>query len=538
MIKFKKLFIISLAKFFKANLQSPNLLIFNLLIFNLLIFQSPNLFAQVKENKNGYNILYFENGKKSSEGTFENGKPNGYWKTYYENEVLKSEGNRVNFELSGEWKFYKEDGSLKLIITYENGKKNGLRKTFYTEYYTEENFVNDIKQGFSKTLDYKNKVLKQAFFIDGSEDGIAKEYDTTGLVIVISEYKSGFLINEQYINRKDFNNKKQGVWKWFNSSGNVIKEAVYKNDLLNGYYKEFDDNGNLIKILKYKDGIEQVDAPELTKYDVKRSYYSTGKVKTIASYKQEKLEGVKREFSEDGSITKSFIYNNGIVIGEGIVDLQGLKQGDWKEYYNDGTLKAIGKYINGLKMGDWKYFHANGKSEQEGKYYPAGQPDGIWKWYYENGVLEREEEFERGKESGYYKEYNDSAKLIVEGQYIEGDKTGEWKYSFDNYFMIGNYRDGLKNGIWKGFYGNGKLAFEGNYVDDFPDQKHSYYNENGMLRIQGWYDKGKKQGEWKTFNKDGSLFLNVTYDRGLEKAFDGIKITPDFDNSDEDIINN
>ena len=50
--------------------------------------------AQNDIDPNGYNIFYYPNGTKSSEGHFENGKPEGYWKTYHENGVLKSEGNR------------------------------------------------------------------------------------------------------------------------------------------------------------------------------------------------------------------------------------------------------------------------------------------------------------------------------------------------------------------------------------------------------------------------------------------------------------
>ena len=38
---------------------------------------------------NGYNVFYYANGNKSSEGTMVNGKPDGYWKTYYSNTILK-----------------------------------------------------------------------------------------------------------------------------------------------------------------------------------------------------------------------------------------------------------------------------------------------------------------------------------------------------------------------------------------------------------------------------------------------------------------
>ena len=73
-----------------------------------IILASTFVFAQQNTVKpNDYNIFYYENGKKSSEGMMRNGKPDDYWKTYYENGVLKSEGNRKNFLLDSTWNFYK-----------------------------------------------------------------------------------------------------------------------------------------------------------------------------------------------------------------------------------------------------------------------------------------------------------------------------------------------------------------------------------------------------------------------------------------------
>ena len=42
-------------------------------------------YSQPKTNENGYNIFYYTNGQKSSEGNLSSGKPDGFWKTYYEN---------------------------------------------------------------------------------------------------------------------------------------------------------------------------------------------------------------------------------------------------------------------------------------------------------------------------------------------------------------------------------------------------------------------------------------------------------------------
>ena len=100
-------------------------------------------------NPNGFNVFYFENGEKSSEGNFKNGKPEGYWKTYYEDGTLKSEGNRLNHQLDSLWKFYREDGALEKMITFKEGKKNGYTYLYNSEglLIGKEPYVKDIKQG-------------------------------------------------------------------------------------------------------------------------------------------------------------------------------------------------------------------------------------------------------------------------------------------------------------------------------------------------------------------------------------------------------
>ena len=67
-------------------------------------------------------------------------------------------------------------------------------------------------------------------------------------------------------------------------------------------------------------------------------------------------------------------------MGEGLLDSLGRRNGDWKLYYADGTLKSEGKFVNGLKEGGWKFYYINGKSLQTGSYM-NDLPTGEWKWY-------------------------------------------------------------------------------------------------------------------------------------------------------------
>lgn len=502
-------------------------------ILNILVFFIPFLvMGQTKADSNGKSVFYYDNGKKSSEGILINGKPDGYWKTYYENGVLKSEGNRKNFQLDSIWKFYSDSGKLTLEINYAQGKKNGKRISYKQNYTSIEDFKDDKKNGYSLIYDSKNRLLKKIFFENGNEEGYAYEYDSTLTVITLTEYKAGFIIKEDYINRKDPEGRKQGKFKTFHANGRIKEEMLYKNNILFGYYKKYDENGNILSIKKYENGKEIKDVPELMSLDIKKDYYSSGRVKSIGSYKNDVPEGVRREFNEKGEISKSYIFSNGKMIGEGIIDQSGVKQGDWKEFYENGQKKAEGKYTGGKKIGNWVYYFPDGKIEQKGKYLPGDKADGLWVWYFNNGQIEREEEFVSGKEEGFFREYSDSGKLIASGNMLDGAEEGAWIYDFGNYVLKGEYKNGARFGVWKGYFENGKQAFEGKYSDDLPDGEHKFYYHSGMLMRRGFFEMGKKEGNWEYYLEDGTLFNVVKYKESLEMEFNGYKIDPAFDESD------
>jgi uncharacterized protein len=172
------------------------------LVFILLLFPTSFLFGQDTIVKNGFNQFFYASGKISSEGYMQDGKPNGYWKTYYENGNLKSEGNRKNFIIDSTWKFYSDSGKIALIISYSEGKKNGFRTTYLQNEIIQEYFKNDVKDSTSFRY-YKNGSIKSKVnFKNGREEGQEIEYSQEGDITALIEYKRGYVINTENINRK------------------------------------------------------------------------------------------------------------------------------------------------------------------------------------------------------------------------------------------------------------------------------------------------------------------------------------------------
>jgi len=486
---------------------------------------------QVKDSvpKNGFVVFYYPNGTKSSEGLMKDGKPDGFWKTFYETGNLKSEGNRVDFELDGLWKFYNDSSKLQVSIEYRNGRKNGLKTTYASDGYMTELFENDVKQGNTTYYYPEGKIKMFIPFVNGLEDGISKEFSQDGTVITYMEYKKGFMISRERINRKDRKGWKQGRWKFFYDNGLVKLDGVYKDNKRNGYFKEYDEKGQLLTVKKFVNDVEEKEVPELTSLTVKTDYYPSGKVKTVASYNENVPEGVRREYSEDGTIVAGYIFQKGVMTGEGIVDEEGNKEGPWKEYYPDGTLRSTGTYDDGIRVGDWKFYYENGKLEQQGKYTKKGKPDGTWIWYFEDGTLQREQNFIAGLEDGEYLEYEETGKLIVKGQYVEGLEEGEWTYDFGQYKETGTYLGGLKNGSWKSYYPEGNYRFEGSFIGDNLNGKVTWYWPNGKIRETGTYLNGSRQGDWTTFNEDGTPSIVINYQNDVEKRYEGVIIKPPFE---------
>lgn len=480
---------------------------------------------------------YYPNGNLSSEGTLREGKPDGYWKNYYENGLLKSEGNRENFELNGIWKFYSEEGRLTLDIAYRNDKKEGLRNIYLESGKISEQFIADVKQG--NTIHYypNGRIKLTIPFKNGFEDGYGMEYDTTGLIITLFEYKKGFMVDRTRINRHDHHKLKHGKWMEFYPEGRIRHEGTYKSGKKHGYFKEYDKEGGLTSVQKYVDDVLQIDAPETQNLVVRKEYYPGGQVKISATYKDSLPEGIWRVYDTTGIITESYIYHEGKIIGSGIFLEDGNMHGPWKEFYPDGTLKAEGSYLNGKKTGAWKYLHPNGKLEQTGVYDQIGRFQGTWKWFFDDGKLRIEEQYSHGKKDGLSSEYDEKGRAIATGEYINDLEDAFWFVETGDFREEGSYRDGLRNGWWNHYFlawdsldqVKKTMVFEGNFIDDLPDGKHRFWYPDGTLKEAGNYILGKKEGDWSYYTEDGLLYLTITYRNGTEVKFDGIKIKPPYE---------
>ncbi|MEM2144090.1 MAG: hypothetical protein QW279_01920, partial [Candidatus Jordarchaeaceae archaeon] len=260
--------------------------------------------------------------------------------------------------------------------------------------------------------------------------------------------------------------------------------------------------------------------------DLKKEYDENGRIISEGTYdKKGKKQGSFKIFDpETGIAREEKVYMRDTLVAKGPVDENFKRNGKWEEYYTDGSLKSTGEYKNGKKEGEWKYFFRNGNIEQIGKYL-QGLPHGKWIWYYENAAVLREEIFVKGKREGEFFEFSEKGDTILKGYFINDKEEDFWVYQLNDYREEGKYQEGRKTGIWKAYNKHtGKLIFIGEYVDGLENGIHKYFYPDGKIKEEGNYSLGIKQGTWKKYDEEGQIYLTIEYEDGLPVKIGSVRV--------------
>jgi len=114
-----------------------------------------------------------------------------------------------------------------------------------------------------------------------------------------------------------------------------------------------------------------------------KSYYQSGKLKSLGSFKRGILDGIVTGYYEDGTIQVRATYDNGV------------KQGRVIHYYPNGTKQVESFYTDDKFDGIRTTWYENGKP-MEVTPYSKGLLHGTGRTYYESGGVFEEAKFEYG----------------------------------------------------------------------------------------------------------------------------------------------
>ena len=118
-------------------------------------------------------------------------------------------------------------------------------------------------------------------------------------------------------------------------------------------------------------------------HGTEKSYYQSGKLKSLGSFKRGILDGIVTGYYEDGTIQVRATYDNGV------------KQGRVIHYYPNGTKQVESFYTDDKFDGIRTTWYENGKP-MEVTPYSKGLLHGTGRTYYETGGVFEEAKFEYG----------------------------------------------------------------------------------------------------------------------------------------------
>ena len=227
-----------------------------------------------------------------------------------------------------------------------------------------------------------------------------------------------------------------------------------------------------------------------------------------------------RVYLEDGVAiaTETFDSKGGLLSSEGVI-----KDGAYREYYDNGNLKTEKTMINARVSGTLKAYYPTGVLQSEA-YYLAGLLNGSVKIYGENSRLLFEQNFREGIPNGYFREFDEtgglkSELLYSDGQIVEKPKAAEpanggtVPETAQEESGVTAKTQRLARGERFSFYTNGKFTAKLHLDKDFniisrdgkvPDGTVKVYNKENKLEKELLFEKNELRS-LKTYGENGAL---------------------------------
>lgn len=424
----------------------------------------------------GNRKTYYPDGQLENEYEFNaEGVADGPYTKYFQNGKIEEKGNLKNGNSVGEIKEYYSNGNLFSTSVFdESGKENGSIIYYDLDGKKYEEFV--YKKGSLESITLFDKAGKQVEKIERSGKKL--------------NYKSHFQTGRVYAEGVILNDKKTGLWKYYDQYGNIkytekYKEGeltdttfgyhpngklyyqiVYENGKRNGLYLEYNQLGTLVEEGMYK---EDERSNDWYVYD------SNGDVEYESCYKNGERHGLQKSYAVNGVLSQYDIYDNGEIIAsvfldtaENVIQRFGVFHGEVVLRDANNTYDHFkASYKNGASDGKTTWYSVTGKVLVEGNFI-NNKRDGLWTWYHDNGKVRKTIMYKLGEVHGSIKEYAENGQLTYDA----------------------NYENGNAQGIISHYYENGKLEYQSNYMDDERHGKMVSYALDGSVQQYRYYEKG------------------------------------------------
>lgn len=360
----------------------------------------------------------------------------------------------------------------------------------------------EITDGYTKFYHESGQVSSEGFIKEGKPDGYWKSYFINGALKSEGNRKNGML---------------DSIWIFYNVHGDTISKISYFDGKKNGYY---------IKCKRWEnDSGTYISTKELYKNNVKQgnSYYYNkyGKLHKSIYYKDGMKNGEGKEYDEDGNLIGIHDYRNNVLINFQEInryDENGLKQGVWRNYYTNGKIETEQIFKDGMINGYLKKFSKVGELLEAIKYeegimidsnYIDKKTANIKNEYFDDGIIKYSGAFIGNKPVGIHREFDENGRVNRSRMYdTDGNLIGEGIVNVD----------GNKQGNWIFYYSTGEVKSKGIYKENWMTGNWIYYYKSGNIEQEGKFRKGKLSGTWIWYYSDNDLHREESYFNGREEG--------------------
>ena len=196
----------------------------------------------------------------------------------------------------------------------------------------------------------------------------------------------------------------------------------------------------------------------------------------------------------------------------------------YKDAY--GQNESKGDLVDGLKNGEWKEWSQNGELLEEKFYIDGvtgtfacldfslneialnGEPfTGLNICKYENGQMMLSGNVIDGKKEGRFTMFYENGQKVTELYFINGKQDGtatSW-HNNGQKAQVANYKNGEEDGKFIRWYENGQKMSERTIKDGWEYGKETVWYENGQKSSEGNSEEGKAYGKHTSWHENGQI---------------------------------
>jgi len=188
-------------------------------------------------------------------------------------------------------------------------------------------------------------------------------------------------------NQTDAKGWKQGYWRTFYDNGKIRYKGYFKDNQPVGEFRRYYESGGLMAVQQY--------TSKGTSYVT--MYYENGQLAAKGKYVGQKRDSLWQFYSYyDKTLRLVENYREGKLHGKSVKYYPNRqpaeiihwtddkREGEWKQFFEDGSIKLEAVYVNDKRDGYFRLYRPNGMPEVFGQF-KENLMDGEWVYFDEKG---------------------------------------------------------------------------------------------------------------------------------------------------------